>query len=93
MSTLSSHICFSCGYDGPIESAPYDEAVPCPKCNGFFVDRFYAGKYRQMIKATPSNDSAEQQIKSLLAAYDISYIGHAVKEDEYTICLTRKDIT
>lgn len=91
---MNSYICLTCGHTGHITSAlKSNEVVPCPKCNGFFVDAFYSDKYRQMIKATPSHTSAEQQIKSLLVTYDINYIGHAVKEDEYTICLARKDIT
>ena len=91
---MNSYICLTCGYTGHVAyDLKSNEVVPCPKCNGFFVDRYYSEKYRQMIKAAPLYDSAQQQIKSLLVTYDISYIGHAVKEDEYTIYLTRKDIT
>ena len=59
MSTLNSHICLTCGYGGSVKSASHNEAVPCPECNGFFADKFYAAKYKDMNKAASLDGSIQ----------------------------------
>lgn len=48
--------CFSCGHTDKVtcKKSDYDEVMPCPKCEGFFVDIWASGKYKRTVEKSKS---------------------------------------
>ena len=93
MSTFNSYICLTCGYGGDVtKELRKEEVIPCPECNGFFVDKFYSQKYKEMLKDREVvQDSPDKYVKRLLINYYVRSVGYDVNKDEYSVFLSKKD--
>jgi len=80
----------ACGWDMATPE-PLD-AVRCPKCNGpVWTEVKQKSKTEEEIKMSQAQEKAKEKIFNLFQDYDIEYIDHNVRDDEYSISLVRKE--
>lgn len=87
------HTCMNKRCDWKMATPDLLDAVRCPKCDGLVWSELKqkSKSEEDHNKMAQSQEKAKEKIFNLLQDYDIEYIDHNVREDEYSISLVSKD--